>query len=42
MTMKQIKINEQDYEFLKDLQHELNTQDNDGTADPLYWMAEEA
>ena len=39
--MKQIKINEQDYEFLKDLQHELNTQDNDGTADPLYWMVME-
>lgn len=36
--MKNIGINEQDYEFLKDLQNELNTQDNDGTADPLYWM----
>ena len=32
-----IEITKEDYEFLKDLQNELNTQDNDGTADPLYW-----
>lgn len=32
-----IEISKEDLEFLKDLQHELNTQDNDGTADPLYW-----
>lgn len=32
-----IEISKEDYDFLKDLQHELNTQDNDGTADPLYW-----
>lgn len=35
--MKEIKINESDYEFLKELQHELNTQTNDGNADPVYW-----
>ena len=35
--MKQIRINESDYEFLKELQHELNTQTNDGNADPVYW-----
>ena len=35
--MKQISINESDYEFLKELQHELNTQTNDGNADPVYW-----
>ena len=38
---KEIKISQEDYDFLKDLQHELQTQDNDGTADPLYWMVEE-
>jgi hypothetical protein len=32
-----IEISKEDLEFLKDLQHELNTQDNDETADPLYW-----
>jgi hypothetical protein len=32
-----VEISKEDLEFLKDLQHELNTQDNDGTADPLYW-----
>lgn len=35
--MKQISINESGYEFLKELQHELNTQTNDGNADPVYW-----
>ena len=35
--MKTISISDEDYEFLKDLKHELNTQDNDGTADPVYW-----
>lgn len=39
--MKEIKISQEDYDFLKDLQQELQTQDNDGTADPLYWMVEE-
>ena len=35
--MNSINISKEDYEFLKDLQHELKTQDNDGTAQPLYW-----
>lgn len=35
--MKIIQISDEDYEFLKDLQHELNTQTNDGNADPVYW-----
>lgn len=35
--MRTIQISEEDYEFLKDLQHELNTQENDGQADPIYW-----
>lgn len=35
--MRTIQISEEDYEFLKDLQHELNTQTNDGNADPVYW-----
>lgn len=35
--MSEIKVSKEDYDFLKDLQHELQTQDNDGTADPLYW-----
>lgn len=26
-----------DIEFLKDLQHELRTQENDGNASPVYW-----
>lgn len=34
--MKTIQISDEDYEFLKDLQHELNTQTNDGNADPVY------
>ena len=29
-----IDISKDDLDFLKDLQHELNTQDNDGTSDP--------
>ncbi len=32
-----VLIPDEDYEFLKDLQHELNTQTNDGNADPVYW-----
>ena len=35
--MKTIQITDEDYEFLQDLQHELNTQTNDGNADPVYW-----
>ena len=36
-----IKISQEDYEFLKDLQNELNTQENDGNADPVFWGVEE-
>ena len=35
--MQKIEISQEDYEFLKELQHELNTQPNDGNADPVYW-----
>ena len=36
-TMAKIELRQEDLDFLKDLQHELLTQENDGTADPLYW-----
>lgn len=39
--MKKIELNEQDYEFLKELQHELNTQETDGNAQPVFWGVEE-
>ena len=32
-----IDISQEDYEFLKELQHELNTQETDHQADPRYW-----
>ena len=35
--MKKIEISEEDYNFLKELQHELKTQDTDGNADPVFW-----
>ena len=35
--METIKLSKEDIEFLKELQHELNTQTNDGNADPVYW-----
>lgn len=35
--MAKIEISKEDYEFLRELQHELNTQPNDGSADPVYW-----
>lgn len=35
--MKTITLPFEDYHFLKELQQELNTQDNCGNADPLYW-----
>lgn len=35
--MAKIEISKEDYEFLKELQHELNTQPNDGSAEPVYW-----
>lgn len=30
-------LTEEDVNFLKDLQHELNTQDREGTREPVYW-----
>ena len=35
--MRTIQISDEDSKFLEDLQHELNTQTNDGNADPVYW-----
>lgn len=35
--MATINISQEDLEFLKDLQHELCTQTNDGNADPVFW-----
>ena len=39
--MRQILISDEDYEFLKDLQHELNNQETDCQADPIYWSVME-
>ena len=36
-----IEISQEDYEFLKDLQHELNTQETDGNAQPVFWGVSE-
>ena len=36
-----VDIPQEDYEFLKGLQHELLTQSNDGQADPIYWVVGE-
>ena len=35
--MATIKLRQEDAEFLRDLQHELLTQPNDGNADPVFW-----
>lgn len=35
--MPQIRLSQDDAQFLRDLQHELLTQPNDGNADPVYW-----
>lgn len=32
-----VDIPQEDYEFLKELQHELNTQSTDGNAQPVFW-----
>ena len=32
-----IEISQEDYEFLKDLKNELNTQTTDGNAQPVFW-----
>jgi hypothetical protein len=39
--MRGDKMTKEDIEFLKDLQHELNTQPNDGNADPVFWVVAE-
>lgn len=36
-----IELSNEDYEFLKELQNELNVQENDGNADPVFWGVEE-
>ena len=36
-----INLSDEEYEFLKDLQHELNTQETDGNAQPVFWGVEE-
>ena len=36
-----IEISQEDYKFLKYLQNELKTQENDGNADPVFWGVEE-
>ena len=35
--MAKIEISQNDFEFLKELQNTLNSQPNDGNADPVYW-----
>lgn len=35
--MPQIRLSQDDAQFLRDLQHELLTQPNDGNADPVFW-----
>ena len=39
--MSKIEVSQEDYEFLKELQHELNTQETDCQADPIYWSVME-
>lgn len=36
-----INLSDEEYEFLKDLQNELNTQETDGNAQPVFWGVEE-
>lgn len=36
-----INLTDEECEFLKDLQHELNTQETDGSAQPVFWGVEE-
>ena len=35
--LAKIIVSQEDFDFLKELQHELLTQTNDGNADPVYW-----
>lgn len=37
-TVKKHKITDKEIEFLKNIQHEMNTQDHVGQADPRYWV----
>ena len=37
-TVEKHKITDKEIELLSDLQHELNTQDNVGQADPRFWV----
>ena len=37
-TVEKHKITEDEIRFLKELQKEMNTQDNLGQADPRYWV----
>lgn len=37
-TTKKRELNQEDVEFLKRLQFEMNTQDTTGTADPRFWI----
>lgn len=39
--MKTIQLNDQDYEFLKELVHQLKTQNNRYTSDPIFFVREE-
>ena len=39
--MKTFTVTDEDYEFLKDLQNELNIQTTDGNATPTFWMVQE-
>jgi hypothetical protein len=39
--MCKIELPKEDYEFLKELQHELNAQDTDYQNDPVYWSVME-
>ena len=36
-----IKLSEEDYEFLRNLQYELNVQGHDGNAEPVFWGVSE-
>ena len=36
-----VNLSNEEYEFLKELQHELNTQETDGNAQPVFWGVEE-
>ena len=37
-TVVKEKLSSDDVKFLKELQKEINTEDNGGTANPRYWV----